>query len=126
MELIIRAGKGDKQRIIFINTKIKNAIKELLKVRPGKGIYLFNTRQSEQISRTAVEKIFKKYSNTITPHQERHNYSTSRLTRNGTSEYGEYSLSEIQYLLGHSSIASTQVYLNPSLKEMKEKAEIHK
>ena len=99
MELIIRSGKGDKQRIIFINTKIKNAIIELLKVRPNKGNYLFNTRQSEKISRSTVEKIFSKNSNVVRCHQERHNWATVRLKRDGTGEYGEYSLNEIQYLL---------------------------
>ncbi len=99
MELIVRSGKGDKQRIIFINTKIKNAIIELLKVRPSKGNYLFNTRQSEQISRSAVEKIFSKHSDIVKCHQERHNWASVRLKRDGTGEYGEYSLSEIQYLL---------------------------
>lgn len=124
MELIIRSGKGDKERIIYINTKIKNAIEKLLEVRPKKGNYLFNTRQSEKISKSAVEKIFSKNSDIVKCHQERHNWATTRLTPN--NEYGTYSLAEVQYLLGHSSISSTQVYMNPSLKEMKDKAEIHK
>lgn len=95
-----------------------------MKVRPNKGNYLFNTRQSEKISRSAVEKIFSKNSDVVKCHQERHNWATTRLSLN--SEYGTYSLAEAQYLLGHSSISSTQVYMNPSLQEMKEKAEIHK
>lgn len=126
MELVIRSGKGDKQRTIYINTKIKNAIKELLKVRPNKGNYLFNTRQSEQMSRSTVEKLFNKHSKVITPHQQRHNYSTVRLKRGEEAEYGEYSLAEMQYLLGHSDVSSTQVYMNPDLRELREKAEIHK
>ncbi len=97
MELIIRAGKGDKERIIYINTKIKNSIEKLLEVRPKKGNYLFNTRQSEKISKSAVEKIFSKNSNIVKCHQERHNWATTRLTPN--NEYGVYSLAEVQYLL---------------------------
>lgn len=122
MELIIRAGKGDKQRIVFINTKIKNAIKELLKVRPNKGNYLFNTRQSEQISRSAVEKIFNKYSKIITPHQERHNYSSVRLARDGKGEYGEYSLSEIQYLLRSFKHSLNTSLLEPKFKRNERKS----
>ena len=99
-------------------------IEKLLEVRPKKGNYLFNTRQSEKISKSAVEKIFSKNSDIVKCHQERHNWATTRLTPN--NEYGTYSLAEVQYLLGHSSISSTQVYMNPSLKEMKDKAEIHK
>lgn len=97
MELIIRYGKGNKERIIYINTKIKNAIEKLLEVRPKKGNYLFNTRQSEKISKSAVEKIFSKNSNIVKCHQERHNWATTRLTPN--NEYGVYSLAEVQYLL---------------------------
>lgn len=132
MELIIRSGKGDKQRIVFINTKIKNAIEELLKVRKNKGNYLFNTRQSEKMSRSSVEKLFKKHSNVLTPHQERHNFGSSRLSNYGIQqnssedeEKAKYTVAEIQFLLGHSSIKSTQVYLNPSIKAMKEKAEMN-
>lgn len=76
-ELIIRRGKGDKQRIVYINDKCINAIKEYLKVRPeNAGKYLFVTRQStgknKKMNRTTVNKIFNKHSDKMTPHQERH------------------------------------------------------
>lgn len=134
-ELIVRNGKGDKERVVFFNTKVKNAIIELLKVRKPRGNYLFNTRQSDKMSRSAVEKLFDKHSDILTPHQERHNFGSSKLCNYGVQQnssgnkedenMAKYTLAEIQFLLGHSSIKSTQVYLNPSIKAMKEKAEMN-
>ena len=37
-------------------------------------------------------------------------------------EEGIYKENEVQYLAGHKSLASTQIYLNPNIVKMKEKA----
>ena len=52
----------------------------------------------------------------MTPHQERHGWATHGL------EEHIYDLHEVQYLAGHKSLASTQIYLNPNIVKMKEKA----
>lgn len=117
-ELIIRSGKGNKQRTVYLSDKCINTIKEYLKIRPeGTGNYLFVTRESKsnKMDRTTVNKIFKKHSNKITPHQERHGWATNGL------ESGIYTINEVQYLAGHSSLASTQIYLNPDQIKMREK-----
>ncbi len=85
-ELIIRNGKGAKQRTVYLNDKCISAIREYLKVRPeNAGKYLFVTRQStgkdKKMDRTTVNKIFNKYSSTITPHQERHRLGYTRTRR---------------------------------------------
>lgn len=120
-ELIVRKGKGGKQRTIYLNDKCISAIKSYLDVRPDNaGKYLFVTRESigkdKKMDRTTVNKIFKKHSDKITPHQERHGWATHGLEAN------IYSLNEIQYLAGHSSISSSQIYLNPDVIKMREKA----
>ena len=120
-ELIIRHGKGDKQRTVYLNDKCISAIKEYLKVRPeNAGKYLFVSRQSvgkdKKMDRTTVNKMFNKHSTKITPHQERHGWATHAF------ETGVYKEDEVQYLAGHSSISTTQLYLNPDRKKMKEKA----
>ena len=120
-EIIIRRGKGDKQRTLYLNDKCISALKRYLEVRPDTdNPYLFVTRQSintrKPMDRTTVNKIFKEFSDNITPHQERHNWATHAL------ETHIYELHEVQYLAGHTSIASTQIYLNPSIIKMKEKA----
>lgn len=84
-ELIIR-GKGGKQRKVFLNDKCIYAIRRYKEVRPeNAGRYFFVTRESigkdKKIDRTTINKIFKKFSNTITPHQQRHRLGNS-WTRN--------------------------------------------
>ena len=116
-ELIVRRGKGDKQRIVYLNSKIINAIKEYLKVRKAESDYLFVSRQSEKVDRTVINKHFKKYSKTITPHMLRHFYATHCL------EMG-YSVHEVAYQAGHRDIKTTLIYTNPSREEMKRKAEL--
>ena len=118
-ELIIRNGKGEKQRTVYLNEKCISAIKNYLKVRPA-GKYLFVTRESKKhdkpMNRTTVNKIFKKYSDKISPHQQRHAWATHGL------ESGTYTINEIQMLAGHVSVGTTQLYLNPDIRKMKEKA----
>ncbi|MGG1289836.1 tyrosine-type recombinase/integrase [Bacillus smithii] len=116
-ELIVRRGKGDKQRIVYLNSKIVNAIKEYLKVRKADSEYLFVSRQSEKVDRTVINKHFKKYSKIITPHMLRHFYATHCL------EMG-YSVHEVAYQAGHRDIKTTLIYTNPSREEMKRKAEL--
>ena len=120
-ELIIRRGKGDKQRTVYLNDKCINAIKEYLKVRPeNAGKYLFVTRQSigkdKKMDRTTINKIFNRHSDKMTPHQERHGWATHAFEQN------IYKENEVQYLAGHKSLSSTQIYLNPDRAKMKEKA----
>lgn len=119
-ELTIR-GKGDKQRTVYLNDKCISSIKEYMKVRPANaGKYFFVTRQSKgkdkKMDRSTVNKIFKKHSDKLTPHQERHGWATHGLEEN------IYTLNELQCLAGHSSLSSTQIYLNPDVIKMKEKA----
>ena len=103
-ELIIRNGKGQKQRIVYLNDKCLSSIEGYLEVRPEtNNEYLFITRESlnknRPINRVSVNMIFSKYGNgKISPHQERHFWATHGL------ESGNYTLNEIAYL------ARTQVF----------------
>lgn len=83
-ELVIRNGKGNKQRTVYLNDKCISSIKEYMKVRPvNGGKYFFVTRESKgkdkKMDRTTVNKIFSKHSDKITPHQERHGWATNGL-----------------------------------------------
>lgn len=113
-ELIVRNGKGDKQRVVFLNEKIINAIKEYLQERNNNSEYLFCSRQSERVCRSRVNQLFSKYSNVIHPHLLRH-FAFTNMANNG------FSIVEIAMLGGHSSTKTTEIYINPSQKEIKEK-----
>ncbi|SMP72030.1 tyrosine-type recombinase/integrase [Anoxynatronum buryatiense] len=117
MELIVRNGKGEKQRIVYINSKVENAIKEYLPHRKRKSEYLFPSRVSEKLNRSVVNKEFKKYTQDITPHTLRHFFCTNAL-ENG------FSIHEVAYLAGHSNPRTTLAYSRPTMIEMKRKAEM--
>jgi len=120
-ECIIRSGKGDKQRIVIFNSKVITAINEYLVVREkyttaDTSPYLFLSKRTKKLDRTAMNKIFNKYSIKITPHQLRHFFCTNALENN-------LGIHEVAYLAGHSNIHTTLLYTNPDKEKIKKKLE---
>lgn len=116
-ELIVRDGKGEKQRVVYLNDKIINSLNEYARSFEWKNSeYVFPSRQSKMFNRTRINQIFKKYSNKITPHTLRHFYCTNAL------EEGGFSVHEVAHQAGHSNINTTMRYTNPTIEKMKEKA----
>ncbi len=105
---------GNKQRVVFLNDKIIISIKEYLKERNSKSEYLFCSRQNDRICRSRINQLFSKYSKVIHPHLLRH-FAFTNMASNG------FSIVEIAMLGGHSSTKTTEIYINPSQKEIKEK-----
>jgi integrase/recombinase XerC len=118
-------GKGNKQRLVLMGDKAVSAIEEYLaKGRPAlipkdaKEPALFVNRFGRRISDRGVRKIFDKYCSDvsatlkITPHVLRHTFATDLLT-------GGADLRFVQELLGHSSIATTQIYTHVSVERLK-------
>lgn len=116
-ELVVRKGKGGKQRLVYLNSKIVTAVREYLRTRKSDSEYLFASRESERVDRTVINKLFKRFSDTITPHMLRHFYCSHCL------ESG-YSIHEIAAQAGHRDLKTTLIYTNPSREEMKRKAEL--
>ena len=107
-------GKGDKDRVVYLNEKIINSIRELLRVKKSESPYLFANNKGGIIHRSTVNKVFNKYSNKITPHALRHYFCTIALE-------GGLSIHEVAYLAGHSNIHTTLLYLNPNREAIREK-----
>ena len=108
-------GKGDKQRIVYINDKTVHAIREYLKVRDSDSPYLFVSRQSGKMNPSRINQIFNQYSDTITPKTLRHYFCSHALET-------DYAIHELANQAGHSSVQTTMIYTNPTAKAMKEKA----
>lgn len=111
-------GKGSKQRMVPIGSRAQQAISEymhrlrsdLLGDKPAdKSPWLILSRTGRRLRREAIWEIVKRYAlraeidPSVSPHTLRHSFATHLLS-------GGADLRQIQELLGHASIQTTQIY----------------
>lgn len=116
-EYIIVQGKGSKQRMVPVSAsaideiKAYMAIRASLDIKPGSENILFLNRRGAKLSRVMVFYIVKELAELagirkeISPHTLRHSFATHLLE-------GGANLRAIQQMLGHESIATTEIYLH--------------
>ena len=120
--LIKVTGKRNKQRLIPFGEELKNAMIEYVNVRneivlTRTGAF-FVRESGERLSRSIVENLVKRnLSRVVTlkkrsPHVLRHTFATTML--NHDAELGA-----IKELLGHESLATTEVYTHTTFEELK-------
>ena len=113
-------GKGDKERWVPINAKALELMKTyILTVRshvtpqPGEEKYVFLNRRGHHLTRQMVFIFLQRaaeaagITKTISPHSLRHSFATE-LVENGAD------LRAVQEMLGHASIATTEIYTHLS------------
>lgn len=115
-------GKRSKERLIPITPEIESLIKEYLERRnknvQTKDDYLFLTEKGNHIYPGAVYRIVKGSLEKVTtlakksPHVLRHTFAT-HLLNNGAN------LNAIKELLGHASLAATQIYTHNTIEKLK-------
>lgn len=114
-------GKGNKERMVPISKKLHALLKKYLKERQpvsSEAQYFFINKKGRKINEKFVYRVVKKYLGLITlkkkknPHSVRHSFA-SHLLENGAK------IQEVKILLGHSSLASTQVYTDANIDQLK-------
>ena len=120
-------GKGNKERIIPVNPELLKDIAEYI-VEKKKSVavvdihYLFISEKGKRLQPRYVYSKVTEYLGYVTtnerksPHILRHSFAT-HLTNNGAD------INAVKELLGHSSLAATQIYTHNSIEKLKD---IHK
>ena len=116
-------GKRNKQRIIPFGEELEGALKEYMDKRDKEyGVrhepVLFLNDKGRRMSRYQVEAIVKKCLSMVTtikkrsPHVLRHSFATAMLN-NGAG------LESVRRLLGHESVATTEIYTHTTFEQLK-------
>lgn len=119
--LLVRDGKGSKQRTIPLNADARNALRAWLEIRPdlpeNKFVFiaLGNDARGPLSSRT-VQRIVAHYGRKadlpdLTPHILRHTFAKNLVDSGVTLE-------KVAALLGHSSLDTTRIYIMPGIRDL--------
>ncbi len=123
--VLVRRGKGNKQRNVPLNSEARKALQEWLDVRPecsNPFIWVAVEGQSEDgISGRAVQRVLHRYAqdaglSELTPHVLRHSFAKNLANNN-------VGLEKIAALLGHSSLNTTRIYVTPDARDLKRDVE---
>lgn len=114
-------GKGSKERLIPMNPLVMSALTASLDVRPATGDpkAVFLNRSGRRLTGRSIHGIVKKYVRKagitklkISPHKLRHTFAT-------LLHINEVDIIEIQKLLGHASVTSTQIYTHTNTSKLR-------
>ena len=108
--LIVKHGKGGKDRVVQFGPGLKRQILEYLDYRAKQSAYLFTSHRGEKLTRSGIQQVFNKWAKKAdlpshySIHSLRHTYATNLYRASG------FNLRLVQKQLGHASIVTTTVY----------------
>ncbi len=119
-------GKGNKERLVYLNEACQRAVAEYLTVRPTEDISftdrnaLFISRNHRRISNKTVQHIVKTYlekaglgGQGFSTHKLRHTAATLMY------QHGQVDIRVLKDILGHSNLGTTQIYTHVSDSQIK-------
>lgn len=121
-------GKGNKERTVYLNASCISALNKYLEYRPHEGVHdrdaLFLNNNKYRLGVRGVQLIIKKYlkladldDKKYTTHKLRHTAATLMY------KYGNVDVLALQQILGHESIATTQIYTHTDDQQLKKAIE---
>ncbi|MBQ7900564.1 MAG: tyrosine recombinase XerC [Clostridia bacterium] len=123
-------GKGNKERMVFLNDLCIDAINSYMAVRPNDIVKpehkdaLFISSRGTRISNRMVELLAKKYFQAadldyelFSPHKLRHTAATLMFKE------GNVDIRTLQELLGHASLSTTQIYTHIRNEDLRQAAD---
>ncbi len=119
-------GKGDKQRLVPVSAAARDRIRRYLAVRDGRGNIdtLFLNNRGRGLTRVMIFTILKEVTaaaginKTVSPHTLRHSFATHLLE-------GGASIRQVQEMLGHESILTTEIYTHLDTSHLKKTIDDH-
>jgi integrase/recombinase XerD len=119
-------GKGDKQRLVPVSGAARDRIEAWLAVRDGRGTtdILFLNIRGRGLTRVMIFTILKEataaagIAKTVSPHTLRHSFATHLME-------GGASIRQVQELLGHESITTTEIYTHLDTEHLRRTIDEH-
>lgn len=118
-------GKGNKERIIYLNEACQDAMKKYLAVRPVDGVQdknaLFLSRLKKRISPKTVQHIV--YKNINETGLAGRGYSVHKLRHTAATlmyQHGNVDIRVLKDILGHENLGTTEIYTHVSSTQMQE------
>lgn len=115
-------GKGNKERIALFGKACQEALEAYVReerIEPVKDRPLFTNPHGGRLTTRTVQNVVKRWARQVglppdvSPHTLRHSFATHLLD-------GGADLKTVQQLLGHESLATTQIYTHVSIERLKE------
>ncbi|MBI4422755.1 MAG: tyrosine-type recombinase/integrase [Elusimicrobia bacterium] len=116
-------GKGSKERVVPAGARALEAVRSSLDARPGGrlsgGDPLFANGRGERLSDAGVAFVVRRWTRaaaalkSVSPHVFRHSFATHLVSRG-------CDIRSVQEMLGHRSLANTQIYTHLSLEHLRQ------
>lgn len=113
-------GKGNKERVTLFGQAAEEALRGYIDgERIGDGKALFTNSKGDRLSTRTVQNVVKRWAlqvglpPEVSPHTLRHSFATHLLD-------GGADLKTVQQLLGHESLATTQIYTHLSIERLRD------
>lgn len=112
----VRFGKGNKCRVVPVNSQALTALRQWLALRPGAGEALFVGKGGRRLQARGIQRMVAELGrqagiDDLTPHRLRHSCAKCLLDAG-------VKLSEVAKLLGHGGLNTTLRYVQPSEKDL--------